>query len=252
MTDGINPPTLEEPGVFNKLIELLFSFMFIFFPLIGYIAQYIKIKNLKNSYGFSKLISFILIIAFLFRIFFWFGNHYQLSILFQAIVGLIFQIILLHQCIKYSDLKDKPNSDLFNLNEFWNWPYFMDYIACLVFISTALSLTSFTFGYNNQAYIELLGYISGSVEATLGVPQVISNYSTKNTKGFSLVLIATWVGGDSFKLIFYYYSNSPIQLIMSSVGQLTVDFVILYQMWYYNRITEKIGDNATKQISISN
>jgi uncharacterized protein with PQ loop repeat len=223
----------------KSILNIVFDISFVFLPLVGYVAQLLKIRNLKSSVGFSKFISFILINAFLFRIFFWFGNHYKLTIFFQSIVGLIFQIVLLQQCIKYTEFKDKSKSDLFNFNEFWNWPYFMDYVVCLVFIASFISLSSFTFGYGNTAYVEFLGYMSGLIEATLGVPQVISNYRTKNTKGFSLVLIGTWVAGDSVKLFYFINSGSPVQLIISAICQLCVDFIIVIQMWYYNSTDTK-------------
>jgi uncharacterized protein with PQ loop repeat len=81
--------------------------------------------------------------------------------------------------------------------------------------------------------------MSGLIEATLGVPQVISNYRTKNTKGFSLVLIGTWVAGDSVKLFYFINSGSPVQLIISAICQLCVDFIIVIQMWYYNSTDTK-------------
>ena len=49
-----------------KLIDILF----IFAPNIGYIHQYLKINKMKDSTGFSKFISFILIIAYNLRFFF--------------------------------------------------------------------------------------------------------------------------------------------------------------------------------------
>jgi hypothetical protein len=229
----------QDPSLIETIISTSFDIAFVFLPLVGFVAQFLKIRNLKSSKGYSKFITFILINAFLFRIFFWFGNHYKFTIFLQSVVGLVFQIFLLKECVKYTEYKDKSKSDLFNFSEFWNWPYFTDYVVCLVSILSFLSFASFSIGFDNAGYVEFLGYMSGLIEATLGIPQVIANYRAQNTKGFSIILIGTWVSGDSVKLFYYLQSGSPVQLVVSALCQLCVDFVIVCQMWYYKNSETK-------------
>ncbi len=54
----------------------------------------------------------------------------------------------------------------------------------------------FSFGY----YGTLVGYTSMSIEATLGLPQLITNYTNKNVKGLSFIMIFSWFIG-TFRLI---------------------------------------------------
>ena len=47
-------------------------------------------------------------------------------------------------------------------------------------------------------------------------------------------MILMWFCGDSFKTIYYIYSNSPMQLIICGNIQIFLDLVIIFQLWYYN------------------
>jgi len=44
-----------------------------------------------------------------------------------------------------------------------------------------------------------------SIEATLGLPQLISNHKTKSVKGLSLPMIGSWFFGDFTKTIYFIY-----------------------------------------------
>ena len=122
---------------FHKIIIIIFNYSldigFVVLPLVGYIHQYMKIKCLKSTEGFSKYVSFILIMAYIIRIFFWIGHHFEITILINAIFGVIMQLLLLQICVKY-DKKLQRNQHitrLLNLKEFWNWPFFYDYFFLL-------------------------------------------------------------------------------------------------------------------------
>jgi len=97
-------------GFYENLINFLiksskffFDFGFIIFPSAGFIAQYFKIKSIKNSKGFSKFISFALIMAYIFRIYFWLGKKFEITLLYQSIFGIFIQLILLEICVRYSN-----------------------------------------------------------------------------------------------------------------------------------------------------
>ncbi len=106
---------MSETEFFKNLIiilvktsKLFFDFGFIIFPSAGFIAQYLKIKSIKNSLGFSKFISFALIMAFIFRIYFWLGKKFEITLMFQSIFGILIQLFLLEICVRYTK---RPNSD---------------------------------------------------------------------------------------------------------------------------------------------
>lgn len=60
---------------------------------------------------------------------------------------------------------------------------------------------------DSSAYVAFVGFCALGMEACLGVPQVLNNYRAKATDGLSYFLIATWVGGDIFKTIYYSVNN---------------------------------------------
>jgi uncharacterized protein with PQ loop repeat len=52
-------------------------------------------------------------------------------------------------------------------------------------------------------YGVILGCASLAIEATLGIPQLISNYNNKSVEGLSLFMIFTWFIGDFFKTLYF-------------------------------------------------
>jgi hypothetical protein len=227
---------------FKKIIVIIFNYAldigFVVLPLVGYIHQYMKIKTLKSTEGFSKLVSFILIMAYIIRIFFWIGNHFEITILINAIFGLIMQLLLLQICIKYDKKlqKNQKISRLLNLKEFWNWPFFYDYFFFTSFITIIIGFISSIIGYDNTAYVFILGVLTSMIEALLDIPQIYELYISKNPHTISYLLIFGWLSGDIFKVSYYCSRNTPVQLIVCALFQLSTDFIVIYQIYYYNRI----------------
>ena len=69
----------------------------------------------------------------------------------------------------------------------------------------------------------------------LGVPQAITNYKKKSTKGLSVSLIGSWFLGDAFKTIYFVINGSPAQFLFCGLFQITMDTVILYQIYTYKQ-----------------
>jgi len=84
-------------------------------------------------------------------------------------------------------------------------------------------------------YVELIGFLSLAIEATLGVPQLVKNYKNKSTEGLSIALILSWFVGDAFKTVYFISTRSPLQFIMCGALQLLVDCAILFQINKYKR-----------------
>jgi hypothetical protein len=91
---------------------------------------------------------------------------------------------------------------------FWQWrstrPYwtFLTYLsATLLVLHLLLSSTSLFIPYTN-----LLGAIALAVEATLPLPQLLTNWQRRGCAGFRPSVIANWVVGDTFKMWFFFTS----------------------------------------------
>ena len=207
ITNGINA---EKARSFWDIIVVIFNYGcdvgFVFLPSVGYIHQYMKIKNLQKREGFSKLVSFILIMSYIFRIFFWIGKHFEISILFNAIFGIFIQLLLLRICIKFDTTLQKSDSlkRLFNIKEFWNWPYFVDYLFFVFFISTLISIVSLIVGYNNEIYVFILGVITSIIESFCDVPQIYELYKSKNPYTVSYLMIFFGCLAIFSKLLIFY------------------------------------------------
>ena len=231
---------------FGDIIVIIFNFLFdvgfIILPSIGYIHQYYKIMTLKKTEGFSKFISFVLITSFIIRIFFWIGKRFEITILINAIFGILIQLLLLRICLKY-DLTIKKNEKnifkrLFNLKEFWNWPYFIDYLIFLIFISSLIGIISLIIGYDNEPYVFALGVLTSLIESFLDVPQIYELYKSKDPFTISYLLVFGWICGDMFKVGYFFLRDTPIQLIACAIFQLTTDIILIVQILYY-RIKKK-------------
>ena len=96
--------TIKKYGnISSKLSVYGMDFAMVVAPLLTYIFQIIKFYKTKSSKGFSKFICLLLFLANVLRIFFWYGTRFKNVLLYQAIGVTIFQIILIHLCIKFQE-----------------------------------------------------------------------------------------------------------------------------------------------------
>jgi hypothetical protein len=239
----------NNPSSFLDTVIIIFNYCwdvgYVILPSVGYIHQYMKIVSLKRTEGFSKVISFILIISYIFRTFFWIGKPFEKSILFNGIFGIIVQLLLLRVCLKYDTRlqKNESISRFLNLKEFWNWPYFGDYLFFVFFISSLITIVSLMIGYNNKYYVFLLGVITSTIESFCDVPQIYELYISKNPYTVSYLLISMWLSGDLFKVSYFFCRDTPIQLILCSIFQLTTDIILSSQIIYYRYFCYNRIDN---------
>jgi len=121
-----------------------------------------------------------------------------------------------------------------NWRSFWQWDSFSVYViflGILTVISGVLTTTLISYGW----FVEGLGCVALSVEATLGLPQLYLHHKNKSTKGFSPALIGTWLIGDSYKLAYFLFVDAPLQFTCCGIVQLVVDFLILFQIYRYRK-----------------
>lgn len=95
-------------NIFSKITNYSMDIAMISAPLITYIFQIRKFHKTQSSKGFSKFICLLLFLGNILRIFFWYGTRFKKVLLYQSIGIVIFQIILIHLCIKY---QEKTNND---------------------------------------------------------------------------------------------------------------------------------------------
>jgi len=234
-------------------------------PLLTYCFQINKFNKTKSSKGFSKLICFLLFLGNIFRIFFWMGTHFKKTLLYQSIGIVIFQIILIHLCIKYQDNPDNKNfisetknnnennqnqnnnniqrpliyylthwKDTFSLKKIWKWKVEIEYYKFMFFIIIMLIILCEIF-QKNKIFFHLIGIMSAIFESLTCMPQVIENCKTKNTQNVSFSMIFCWFLGDSFRLYYNIKFKAPIQMIAAISFQVTLDLIVCLQIAIYRR-----------------
>ena len=245
-------------------------------PLLTYLFQINKFNKTKSSKGFSKLICFLLFMGNIFRIFFWFGLRFKKTLLFQSTGIVIFQIILIHLCIKYqeqpiqkhflpgpndfNDKKPQKNNNeekpliyhllhwknTFNIEKIWKWRIEIEYYKFMFFITLVLFLLSEIFR-DFKFFFHAIGVMSAIFESCTCIPQVIENYKTKNSENVSFSMIFCSFLGDSFRLFYYIKFKAPLQMIGAISVQVTLDFIVCIQLCMYRDISKNKGVNFAKK-----
>ncbi|VDD74348.1 unnamed protein product [Mesocestoides corti] len=213
-------------------------FFIVFGGAAPYIPQYLEIRRLKNSDGFSPYVCLALIVANLLRIGFWFGQPFPTPLLFQSFLMVTTMMFMLHACVKYrqtrfADEKDHFISDL-EWSYFWQWSDYASYVKFTALFVVLVGVPCFTFS-PYYFFVQTLGFVALFIEALLGVPQFLQNYKHSSTIGMSLEMVLMWTVGDLFKTIYFLMSKSPVQFTVCSCIQISVDFAILLQFIYYSR-----------------
>lgn len=193
---------------------IIFDIIVAVAPISGYYSQLNLIKQQKSLGTFSIDVCAILMISGILRIFFWFAEGYAINLLFQAIFIIAIQVFNrlfrayfwrnVFNCLP--DLKILISHNLFgdgilSINTVLISLNIVRFLFGLAAITTILTLISQTLSL--PLFGPFLGFISMSIESTLGIPQMLSNIRTKSVKGLSMFMIFTWFAGDLFKTIYF-------------------------------------------------
>lgn len=105
---------------------------------------------------------------------------------------------------------------------------FLSYFTLVLGIITYLLL-------DNYLYVETLGFVAVFTESMLGMPQLLRNYRKKSTRGMSVEMVVMWLSGDLFKTLYFILRLAPTQFIACGAIQVTVDIIILFQVFWYKQ-----------------
>lgn len=270
------PTDTKKTSFFSNFMGFGIDFSMVAAPVITYFFQIYKFNKTKSSKGFSKFICFLLFMGNILRIFFWFGTHYKITLLYQSLGIVIFQAILIHLCIKYQEnpiqksllpgasqneqvlSSEKPLlhylthwKSIFDIKSIWRWRVEVEYYKFMAFIIATLFLLCQIFK-NSKIFFHSIGIMSAIFESLCCVPQVIENYRTKNSKNVSFSMIFCWFLGDSFRLYYNIKFKAPLQMITAVSVQVTFDFIVCIQLCIYRDNKSgsviKIGIKKKKQI----
>ncbi|XP_066924803.1 solute carrier family 66 member 2-like [Clytia hemisphaerica] len=220
------------------LVSWTASGAMIFGGVVPYIPQYYDIYISKDTEGFSTYVCLALLVANILRILFWFGHPFELPLLAQSVIMIFAMLVMLELCTRIKrenelTAKRRKFTD-FDMNHFWNWTHFNDYLKSIILFSLFGCIITFCFA-NYPVYLETLGFVSVFTEAMLGAPQFYRNFKNKSTTGMSVKMVGMWFCGDTFKTGYFVIKNAPVQFGICGLLQVTIDMSILYQVFHYGR-----------------
>jgi len=151
----------------------------------------------------------------------------------QSILMIMAQLAMLFICLYYRPRLSPENLGVSSRPySFWQWATYgqhIEFLAGLILVQTIIFLI---FGYS-KLFIAALGFVALGLESTLPIPQFISNYKQKSLYGFRASTLLGWFGGDSYKVVYFFLQQSPIQFKVCAVFQLSIDCAIIAQRIYY-------------------
>ncbi|CAG5107740.1 Oidioi.mRNA.OKI2018_I69.chr1.g3467.t1.cds [Oikopleura dioica] len=202
------------------LLHFLPDVFMVFGGALPYLPQYQQIRETRTTGSFSKHVCLVLLIANSLRIFFRVGEVYETALFLQAVVMIfaMFALVELVPCLK-------PE-------EFWNWTYFVDYLQFMVLFWIVVAFTTYVF-LHSPSYFNILGFLALGTESLLATPQLWKNYQNSSTTGMSMFMVLGWLVGDIFKTGYFVFLNQPFQFILCGSIQVTVDCLIICQVFYY-------------------
>ena len=257
--------------ILEKIVIILIDIFMVTGPSLGYLIQSLKFKKTKSSKGFSKSICLIVYLSQILRVFFWIGKPFKITLLYQSILIICFQVYLIYLWILYHDIKPKNNinknnqvndkkeiieyiidwSDTISPNKIWNWTSTIEYYKFMLFIILILLLICGVVGIHNPILVNIIGTISVISEASTLLPQIVVSCKKKNASNLSMTMVALWSLGECCKLIYNILYKTPIQMILSGAVQIFLDFFCLFQIIFYRdsnphfRNTDEINETIS-------
>lgn len=232
----------------HQLVSWIASFAIIFGGVVPYIPQYRDIRRTQNAEGFSTYVCLVLLIANILRILFRFGRYFETPLLWQSIIMITTMLVMLNLCTNVrmaTDLSTKRRSFTdFDLNYFWSWSRFMDYLQCVLAFTLLATYVTYLM-LDSVLFVETLGFLAVFTEAMLGTPQLYCNYQNKSTEGMSIKMVLMWTSGDTFKSGYFLLTQAPMQFWICGLLQVCVDIAILFQVYYYSRYPQKPISHTT-------
>ena len=79
-----------------------------------------------------------------------------------------------------------------------------------------------------------MGYVALTIEATLPLPQIWANEVRRGCKGFRVSVLANWLMGDTFKMVFFFMKGAdevPWAFKLCGIFQACCDCYLGIQYW---------------------
>lgn len=117
---------------------------------------------------------------------------------------------------------------------FWQWRSRRPYWQFLGYYTATILLLQLAIG-PTTAYTAIQGYVALGIEATLPIPQILSNQRNRSCKGFRLSVLINWLVGDVFKMSFFFLAEGSVPWAFKLCGlfQAACDAYLGVQYWMF-------------------
>ncbi|KAL9063066.1 MAG: hypothetical protein Q9157_008443 [Trypethelium eluteriae] len=204
------------------------------------------------------------------RGFYWLSARFEISLLIQAMIMIVVQMLLLDSSLKYRNFSSSGSGAQRDLNKpfagtqeldsrwarpynFWQWRSARPYWTFVAYYTITLMALQLLMGWSSW-FSAMQGYIALSVEATLPLPQILANERAQSCKGFRLSVLANWLLGDAMKMTYFFLAASPIPWAFKICGlfQSACDAYLGIQYWRYGagKIGDPIQDTMVREESV--
>lgn len=226
-----------------QLLNSAFSLFLVVSPLTSYLDTILSIHRNKSSQGFSIDVCGIMLVASLLRINFWIGARFDTALLVQSLVMVVTQVFLLYECLEHRQLTLKNKLTSRRPFELWEWHKKQTYWRFLIQFVLTLSVLQYIFG-SSKTYVSILGTLALGIEATLPIPQFLSNRRKRSVEGVRLSMLASWVFGDVCKLTWFFFRTDSvsIQFRLCAFVQTFFDssIAVQYYMWHASSLIDEM------------
>lgn len=244
--------TLFTMGIASFVTGVIAPVFIIISPITSYADQTYSIHRTKSSAGFSLDIPLIMLVASILRVFYYPGAQFDTSLLIQSFIMIAIQLVLLKVALDHRPGHSSKGGEaatpfagaregdfgVVRPYNFWQWrspkPYWQ-FLLYLFISLTVLELFLSPVPSLYALYSASIGVIGLSIEATLPIPQVLSNHRAKSCKGFRVSVIASWIAGDIMKMFWFFTATSEIPWTFKLCGifQMCCDFILGCQYLIY-------------------
>lgn len=143
--------------------------------------------------------------------------------------------------LKINPIKAVPveRADTDGDNSYWKFllSFFIALMVCELILAPMHSVY--------PAYSSLIGYVGLAIEATLPLPQILTNARSRSCKGFRFSVLASWLLGDAMKMFWFFTSSSsiPWAFKLSGMFQACCDAFLGVQYLMYGAGETEIKDH---------
>ncbi|KAI9798678.1 MAG: hypothetical protein M1833_004667 [Piccolia ochrophora] len=205
-------------GLFSLLLSWIAPVFIVVSPLTSYSDQILSIRRNRSSAGFSLDIPLIMLVSSILRVFYYLRHPFSLPLLYQSFIMIGVQLLLLSTALhhrpplpptlsSYSTPHAPPPPPLpFLPRTFWRWPppHTRPYALTLLYLTAALLVLHLVLPSSTPLYTPLLGALGLGIEATLPMPQLLTNYRRRGCKGFRASVLFSWLIGDAMKMMWFF------------------------------------------------